>query len=143
VTGGGAAAGATSIPVAALEIGIRAPAYLTFASGKKAVVTAHAADGATSLTVSALVQAIPGGEFLTVDGCPNYSTGGRGANYPPNCKMIALQYERYMNVLAPASAALRIWQYHSGWFGNAENRAASVRIKDMMSQLTRPRWSSR
>lgn len=67
VTGAGAAAGATAIPVAPLSGAIAAGSTLTFGQ-KSATLTAPAAAGATSLTVAPLVSALTAGENATLPG---------------------------------------------------------------------------
>lgn len=66
VSGGGAIAGATSLPVVALSASIPSGITLTFASGKQATLTASASAGATSLTVAALAAGISGGDTASV-----------------------------------------------------------------------------
>jgi hypothetical protein len=62
VGAGGAASGATSIPVTALPVALPSGTVLTFLSGKTATLTAAAASGATTLSVAALAAAIAAGD---------------------------------------------------------------------------------
>lgn len=71
VSGAGAAAGATSIPVNALAAPIPSGAALVFISGpnvRYAKLTAQANAGATTLAVQALAQAIAAGYVATYEG---------------------------------------------------------------------------
>ena len=68
VGAGGAAQGATSVPVTALTGAIPSGAKLTFTGGKVATLTAAAAASATSLTVAALAQALVASDVATYDG---------------------------------------------------------------------------
>lgn len=82
----GAALSATTLPVAALTTRIYSGWTLTFASGHTAAVTADAAVGATSLTVSALAAAISTGDTASAplylwNGKP--TPGDRLANWTP------------------------------------------------------------
>jgi hypothetical protein len=65
VATGGAAAGATTIPVNALSAAVYANSVLIFASGKRAVVSADAAASATSLTVEALAASLLAADTAT------------------------------------------------------------------------------
>ncbi len=66
---GGAAIGATSIPVTALSAALAAGTQLDFTgAGKFAKVTVAAAAGATAITVEALPQAVVAGDTATVAG---------------------------------------------------------------------------
>lgn len=62
---GGAAIGATTVPVAALSGPLPSGAALSFGGTKVAVLTAAAAAAATSLTVSALPAALVAGDLAT------------------------------------------------------------------------------
>ena len=62
VAAGGAALGATAIPVAAIPVDLNINTVLDFGGGKFARLTAKAAAGATSLTVAALPTALVAGD---------------------------------------------------------------------------------
>lgn len=62
---GGALANATSVPVTALPVALASGTILYFAGSKLARLTAAAASGATSITVSPLAAALNAGETAT------------------------------------------------------------------------------
>lgn len=64
----GAAADATSVPVAALSAAIPSGTTLDFGTNKFARLTANAAAGATSLTVAAIPKALVSGDTATYAG---------------------------------------------------------------------------
>lgn len=72
VATGGAAIGATSVPVNALTAALSAGNTLSFGGAKTATLTAPAAAGATTLAVSALPAALAAGD--TAVGVENYAT---------------------------------------------------------------------
>lgn len=71
VGGGGAAQGATSIPVSALSGAIPSGTVLRFSADEFATLSSAAAAGATSLSVEALVNALESGDKATYPGTSN------------------------------------------------------------------------